>query len=540
MGLDLADLMMIEAQYRLVVFTGDLSYSVRRNIIDLDESLPGLSWLVLVHQPKKTASQMLRNQRLNLKKNGWRWIPEQLREVVARAMPARPLQAQADAPGAVYEPDALRRRPNVRVCHTADVHGQETLAALREFDADLGLSLAAPILKRDLFSLPRLGTINLHKGKLPEFRGMPPAFWEFWTGQSSVGCSVHWVDDKLDAGALLAQTQVDRQKYSTPRGIGLLLDDIGSQLVCQVVASVLGGNAQAQAQPQGVAKTYRKPTLAQQSALATRLSLAEPPRGPGWQREVKDWHARASLALYRSIGWRLMQPRITVLLYHRVCDDARDNLSVGVAQFERQMRLLRETCTVLSIEQVLAIDRPVRSRRPMVAVSFDDGYFDNYLNAVPALLRHRVPASFFVSTGIVDSDLGFHHDKRRGNPRIPMMTWDHLRKMNSLGFTIGSHTVNHIDCVTESQQRVQEELMQSKADLARELGICAPIFAYPYGGRHQMNAQRLTMVQDAGYQGCLAAYGGSNLAQIDRWNVLRRGIHWEFSDACFLRECLGL
>lgn len=540
MGFDRAGLMLAEAEHRLVVFTGDLSYSVRRNIIDLDESLPGLSWLVLVHQPKKTVRQVLRNQRLNLKKNGWRWIPEQLREMAARAMPARPLQAKPDAPGAAYEADALRRRPNVRVCHTADVHCQETLAALREFDADLGLSLAAPILKRDLFSLPRLGTINLHKGKLPEFRGMPPAFWEFWTEQSSVGCSVHWVDDKLDAGALLARTQVERERYSTPRGMTLLLDDIGSRLICQVVASVLDGSAQTQEQPQGVAKTYRKPTLAQQSALASRLSRAEPARGPRWQREIKDWHARASLALYRWIGWRLMQPRITVLLYHRVCDDARDNLTVGVAQFERQMRLLRETCTVLSIEQVLEIDRPVRSRRPQVAVSFDDGYFDNYLFAVPALLRHRVPASFFVSTGIVDSDLGFPHDKRRGNPMIPMMTWDQLRRMNSLGFTIGSHTVSHVDCVSESQQKVQEELLQSKDDLSRELGVFAPIFAYPYGGRHQMDAQRLTLVRAAGYQGCLSAYGGSNLAQVDRWNVLRRGIHWEFSDACFLRECLGL
>ena len=111
--------------------------------------------------------------------------------------------------------------------------------------------------------------------------------------------------------------------------------------------------------------------------------------------------------------------------------------------------------------------------------------------------------------------------------------------MRAEGFTIGSHAATHIDCAAEPEDVVVRELAQSRDDLARELGVAAPIFAYPYGGRQHMTPSRLALVKAAGYTACLAAYGGSNVNRVDRWNVLRRGIHWEFSDEAFLYECLG-
>lgn len=529
----------MNASQRLVVFTGDLSYTVRRNIIDLDDRLSGLEWLILVHQPRRTLAQVVKSLRFNLRKHGWRWISYQLTTQLARLLFSPLATPPADAPGGEYEPQALSRRGNVRVATVNDIHAPDSLAMVREFAPQLALSLAAPILKSELFGLPSLGTINLHKGKLPGFRGMPPGFWEVWSGQDSVGVSVHRVNEKLDQGELLAETSVKCERYSTPRGLQLRLDELGSELVCAVTEQLLAGCAPQMPQPTDDGKTWRKPTLAQESELRSRLAAQEPHTHFRWKRSLKDLLALISFGWHRTIGWRLADPRITVLLYHRVCDNARDNLSVGVAQFERQMQLLRQHCHVLSIEQVLATERIPRSARPIVAVSFDDGYLDNYLNAAPILRRQRVPCSFFVSTGIVASEDRFPHDERRGNASIPAMNWDHLRAMRRWGLTVGSHTVSHIDCVSEPEERVRDELRHSRMDLERELRVVDPIFAYPYGGRHQMNAERLALVRDAGYQACLAAYGGSNVGRVDRWNVLRRGIHWEFSDCAFLRQCIG-
>ena len=143
------------------------------------------------------------------------------------------------------------------------------------------------------------------------------------------------------------------------------------------------------------------------------------------------------------------------------------------------------------------------ARKPIVVVTFDDGYLDNYLSALPLLLRHGIPAAFFVCTGIVGTCRAFPHDIRRGNDLIPVMNWDQLREMRNRGFTIGSHSVNHIDYAAETEETVKAELTQSLAQLQREFGPGEFIFAYPYGGRQHMTPQRLELVKRAGYAACL-------------------------------------
>jgi len=529
----------MDNQRRLVVFTGNLAYSVRKGIVEIDRSLAGLSWLVLVHSPKKSARQLLRSQWRNLRRNGWRWLPYQMADLWQRLRPAAGGPPTPDAPGYEFSATALAAQPNVRVLQVADIHGSEALAALSDFAPHVGLSLAAPILRRALFAVPAAGTVNLHKGKVPDYRGMPPAFWELWNDETTVGCTVHWVDDQLDTGEVAAEAVVEREKHSSLRGLQLRLDEIGVELMRDVVGEIVAGRRPAIPQPAG-GRTYRKPTLAQMAALQRKLSATEVSR-----HSVTECLAKAALSVAARRSWQLgahavLAPRITVLLYHRVTDSVRDNLSVGIEQFERQMSLLRQHCCVLSLDEVLACRTIPRSSKPLVCVTFDDGYLDNYVNAVPSLLRHQVPAAFFVATGIVNSNRRFAHDIRRGNPPIPMMQWEHLRRMQAAGFSIGSHTVSHIDCASEPADVVWDELCQSLSDLRRELAVQDCIFAYPYGGRQHMTADRLELVRRAGYAGCLSAYGGSNQGRVDPFNVVRRGINWEFSDQSFLLQCVGL
>jgi len=525
---------------RIVVFTGDLSFQVRKGIVLVDRSTSDLSWLVLVHAPRKRPAQLVRSQWLNLRRNRWRWIPHVLAELWRRVFSgaAAPDGAQA-LPGGEFSSAALASQGNVRIVRVDDIHAPESIGLVRDFAPRLGLALGSPILRRPLFALPEAGTLNLHKGRVPDYRGMPPAFWELWNGETSVGCTVHWVDDRLDTGAVAARGVVQCEPFSTLKGLQLQLDQVGIDLVRSVVTDVLAGSAAAE--PQGPSgHTYRKPTLAQFAELERRLETRQPKPEPRPKALLKAGIGKGAHAIWRSGLYHALAPRITVLLYHRVTDAVRDNLTTGVEQFQRQMALIRKHCRVLSLEEVLDAKVIPSSRQPLVCVTFDDGYLDNHDHAVPILVRHQIPAAFFVSTGIIGTERPFPHDVLRGNGSIPTMDWAQLRNMKQLGFTIGSHTVNHIDCAREPEDVVWDELTQSRDTLRRELGSQEITLGYPYGGRQHMTPHRLDLVRQAGYAGCLSAYGGVNLRRIDAFDVRRRAIHWRFSDPAFMLQCVGM
>src|SRR4029453_7066169 len=108
---------------------------------------------------------------------------------------------------------------------------------------------------------------------------------------------------------------------------------------------------------------------------------------PRARRVLKDAYCSAAATAWRMGVRQISAPRITGLLFHRVTDTVRDNLTVGIEQFDRQMQLLLEEFDVLTISEVIRTGRIDPSGKPKVCVTFDDGYLDNYENAVPILLR---------------------------------------------------------------------------------------------------------------------------------------------------------
>jgi peptidoglycan/xylan/chitin deacetylase (PgdA/CDA1 family)/folate-dependent phosphoribosylglycinamide formyltransferase PurN len=527
---------------RIAVFTTRLDYAVRKGIVALADALPEAEFLVVVHQPRRRISDLVRNQWRNMKRNGWRWIPYQLGDAFARATARMCRLANENAnglPGSRYSAQSIEEMKRVVLMRTPDIHEQSIVERIRRFAPDLGVSLAAPILAPAVFSIPRLGTLNLHKGKVPEYRGMPPAFWELWHGEKEIGCTVHVVEAGLDTGAIVSESKIEVCRYSTLRGLQLTLDELGVRLMSEAAAAMLEGNAKMVSQMPG-GHTFRKPTIAQQEQLRARL--AQPSRD-GARTQVKDLvfrgYVRAICPVPRRLRAFRARQRIVVFLYHRVNDDMRDVLTIDLEKFDAQMALLAGKCRLVDILDVVTGRVERDTWRPIVAVTFDDGYRDNYEHAVPILLRHRVPAAFFVSTGKIDVDGAFDHDLRRIGHGLPTMTWRQLKKMRDAGFTIGSHSVTHLDCGRADLEQVRSELRQSKKTLAERLGEEAPIFAYPYGRQDNMTPEALALVRDEGYVGCLSAYGGRNGAEIDPFNVRRVPINGEISEWAFRARLEG-
>jgi len=523
----------------IVVFTADLDYTVRKGIVHIEKAIPDICWLVALHAPQKSFSILIRNQWLNFRRNGWRWLPYIFIETAKLYLVKSDFRPNDKFPGYQYTLQWLSKQPNIKIIRVSDIHAPKSLEIVREFAPKLGLSLSAPILKPSLFSIPTEGTLNLHKGKVPDYRGMPPAFWELWNNENAIGCTVHFVDSKLDTGAVVREAAIERKKFSTLRGLQLTLDELGIDLMCEAVRDVLSRRVNARPQL-GNGRTYRKPTLRQREELRKRLNLPKPRTVALIKDTAKKIFFATRITWSRHIGSTIdSRGSVTVLLYHKVNDEIRDNLTVGVEQFNRQMELVGKYCHVLSLDQVLAGDFP-QLGKPNVCITFDDGYLDNFQYAVPILLRNNLPASFFVCTGVLDGTHLLPHDVARNGQAAPYLNWDQVLEMRRQGFGIGSHGVTHLDCGAETDEVVRSELVHSLNCLRSRLDLKDVVFAYPFGGRRNMTPQKLTIVKELGYSACLSAYGGVNKNPIDRFNVMRVGIDWSFSDAAFLYRCYGL
>jgi folate-dependent phosphoribosylglycinamide formyltransferase PurN len=140
------------------------------------------------------------------------------------------------------------RCPGARHLHCDDLHSSDSLNLLKELGADLGVVFAAYRLKPSVFTLPRLGCLNLHLGHAPEFRGSSPGFYEMWEGVPTVGITVHRINEGLDSGPIVMQESfpIDLAPWEDPvaylrRYQSEVLTRNGIRMMLEVVRSAARG-----------------------------------------------------------------------------------------------------------------------------------------------------------------------------------------------------------------------------------------------------------------------------------------------------------
>src|SRR5216683_2007269 len=110
---------------------------------------------------------------------------------------------------------------------------------------------------------------------------------------------------------------------------------------------------------------------------------------------------------------RPRRPRPVILMYHRVSFARHDpwGLAVDPERFEEQIAYVKRHRTPMSMEEMVDRLRSKTLPANAVAVTFDDGYRDNLVNAKPVLARHGVPATLFLAMGFVNRDIPFWWDE---------------------------------------------------------------------------------------------------------------------------------
>jgi len=169
--------------------------------------------------------------------------------------------------------------PGVPYIRVGLLDAPDAIQTLETLKPDLMIVDGASILKPDFFERPRYGAINLHCGKVPDYRGMPPAFWELYYGEREVGVSVHAVSSKLDEGAVFAAATVpldlrppgDPVAYATRFWLEQLRP-VGIQLIAQVVRSIADGTARPLPQPAASRPPFRAPSFREKLELRRRVA----------------------------------------------------------------------------------------------------------------------------------------------------------------------------------------------------------------------------------------------------------------------------
>ncbi len=126
----------------------------------------------------------------------------------------------------------------------------EFVEAMRALQPDLGIVIAFRMLPEVIWSMPRLGTFNLHASLLPQYRGAAPINWAIINGERETGVTTFLLNHEIDKGAILAQA---RMPILPEDNVGTMYDKLmhrGTELVLDTVERLAVGDITPVAQPE--------------------------------------------------------------------------------------------------------------------------------------------------------------------------------------------------------------------------------------------------------------------------------------------------
>jgi methionyl-tRNA formyltransferase len=144
---------------------------------------------------------------------------------------------------------------------------------LKSYHADLFIVVAFRMLPEIVWSIPPLGTINLHASLLPQYRGAAPINWAIVNGEKETGVTTFFINNEIDTGDLIAQQRVAIQKEMNA---GQLHDQLmlkGAELITETIKLVAEGKAQGIPQSKNEAPLKSAPKLNKEN---TRIDWQQP------------------------------------------------------------------------------------------------------------------------------------------------------------------------------------------------------------------------------------------------------------------------
>ena len=337
----------------------------------------------------------------------------------------------------------------------------------------------------------------------------------------------------MDAGSILRTATIPIEQYETLSSLGLKAHVVGDDLLLQTIADFVHGSVVATPQ-QGPSKLFKAPKVHDLENLRRQLARERPGyipvRGrPTWKLLLRS----IALAPYVALrNWlrRLRKSFPLVILYHHLVTERPHHVGIPTDLFVRHIKFLRKHYKLVSLSEGLQALESGGLGAPMVAVSFDDGYRENFLNLRAAAVEVDFSGALFVCSQKLEKQEEFEHDTRRGELGFLPFTWQQLCALSENGFELGSHTRTHFDCGSSDIQALTHEIVGSKQELEQRLGVPITLFSFPWGKPANMSESAIRLAT-ANYANVFSANGHAIHANAKLPAVLDRVGHpndlWE-------------
>lgn len=200
---------------------------------------------------------------------------------------------------------------------------------------------------------------------------------------------------------------------------------------------------------------------------------------------------------------------VLILEYHKVNDRTKDEYTLTPEEFAEQMDVLKaDGYTAISVLDFLRAKKGKQElpQKPVV-VTFDDGYSDNYTEALPILEQRGMKATLFMVTNNI------------GLPGY--LTWDQLHDMEKRGIELGSHTANHLPLTNMTVAEARDEARKSKQMMEWKGLKTVFVLSYPNGKYDKFLPD---ILKEEEYLAAVTGDTGLNTFQTDPYRLLRTNI----------------
>ncbi|WP_297706981.1 methionyl-tRNA formyltransferase [uncultured Eudoraea sp.] len=141
------------------------------------------------------------------------------------------------------------KKAGLHIMQPTNLKDEEFLNHLRSLKANLQIVVAFRMLPKQVWSMPKYGTFNLHASLLPDYRGAAPINWAIINGEKKTGVTTFFIDEKIDTGELILQETTEIGPEDTAGDLHDSLMILGAELVLKTVSLIENNQVVTQKQP---------------------------------------------------------------------------------------------------------------------------------------------------------------------------------------------------------------------------------------------------------------------------------------------------